>query len=109
MNNINKNALIDDLERSFGVSIDKSDFSGAGVCDDISDLKELLNEHHVLVFKNQNLSEKQQIDFTKLWGSLENFPEADKKKTLSSHITLLTFPQPATTYQNIIHNLFFKR
>ena len=80
MNNINKNALIDNLEGSFGVSIDKYDVSGVGVRDDISQLKELFNEHHVLVFKNQNLSEKQQIEFTKLWGSLENFPEADKTK-----------------------------
>ena len=56
MNNINKNALIDNLEGSFGVSIDKYDVSGVGVRDDISQLKELFNEHHVLVFKNQNLS-----------------------------------------------------
>ncbi len=80
MNNINKNALIGDLNGAFGVSIDKYDVSRAGVRDDIPRLKQLFDQHHVLVFKNQNLSEKQQIEFTKLWGSLENFPEADKTK-----------------------------
>lgn len=44
----------------------------------IRQMKEALNQYGVLCFREQNLTEPQQIAFSTLWGPLEDFPEENK-------------------------------
>ena len=47
-------------------------------------LREALQRHHVLCFRGQTLTEKQQIAFSVNFGPLETFPEKDKTKSEST-------------------------
>ena len=48
-------------------------------------LREALQTHHLLCFRDQHsLDEAAQLAFTRLWGELEVFPEADKTKSAST-------------------------
>ena len=47
-------------------------------------LRNTLHEHHVLCFRDQVLSQEQQIAFSELFGPLEAFPERDKTKSKST-------------------------
>lgn len=48
-------------------------------------LHEALQTYHLLCFRNQReLGEEAQVDFTRRWGELEVFPEADKTKTANT-------------------------
>ena len=38
-------------------------------------------DHHLLVFRDQSLSDEAQVAFSKQFGQLEAFPEADKTKS----------------------------
>lgn len=44
----------------------------------IRQMKEALNRYGVLCFREQDLTEDQQIAFSRLWGPLEDFPEENK-------------------------------
>lgn len=44
----------------------------------IQRMKDALNQYGVLCFREQNLTEAEQIAFSKLWGPLEDFPEENK-------------------------------
>jgi taurine dioxygenase/alpha-ketoglutarate-dependent 2,4-dichlorophenoxyacetate dioxygenase len=41
-------------------------------------MKQALNQYGVLCLRKQNLTEQQQIAFSRLWGPLEDFPEENK-------------------------------
>ena len=43
-------------------------------------IRDAFQEHHLLCFRDQSLSSEQQVAFTKQFGELEAFPEADKTK-----------------------------
>ncbi|HIK87316.1 MAG TPA: TauD/TfdA family dioxygenase, partial [Alphaproteobacteria bacterium] len=43
-------------------------------------IKKLFHENHIVVFRNQNLTDEEQLSFTRNFGELEIFPEADKTK-----------------------------
>ena len=49
-----------------------------------AELRDALQRHHVLCFRAQQLTERQQIAFSKLFGPLEAFPEKDKTKSAST-------------------------
>jgi taurine dioxygenase/alpha-ketoglutarate-dependent 2,4-dichlorophenoxyacetate dioxygenase len=44
----------------------------------MAELKDAIQRYGVLCFRAQNLTEPQQIDFSREWGPLEDFPEEDK-------------------------------
>jgi len=43
-------------------------------------IKKLFHENHIVVFRNQNLTDEEQLSFTRNFGELEIFPEVDKTK-----------------------------
>jgi alpha-ketoglutarate-dependent taurine dioxygenase len=47
---------------------------------ELARLKQAFMDHHMLCFRDQHLSEEQQIAFSKQFGELEAFPEKDKTK-----------------------------
>ena len=67
-----------EILNNFGVVIDEIDLSNNLSNEDILEIKDLFFNKHILVFKNQNLSEKEQLKFTENFGELEIYPEADK-------------------------------
>ena len=48
--------------------------------DTLNRVREAFQAHHVLCFRDQNLSEAAQIEFSRQFGVLEAFPEKDKTK-----------------------------
>ena len=75
-----KNVKIAPLSNHFGVSIDNIDLSKGLTNDSVDTIEELFFDHHVLVFKKQNLNDDEQLRFTEYFGDLEVFPEANKTK-----------------------------
>ena len=51
---------------------------------EVARLRAALHENGVLCFRDQHLTEEQQIEFSRRWGPLEEFPEEDKTVTAST-------------------------
>lgn len=55
---------------------------GAPLSDaDFRKIKEAFQRYHLLCFRDQDLIDEAQIAFSRRWGEIEVFPEADKTKT----------------------------
>ena len=68
------------LPGCFGIEISKIDLSSSLSNDEITNIKKLFQDFHLIVFKEQNLNDDDQLKFTEYFGELEEFPEADKTK-----------------------------
>lgn len=68
------------LPGCFGIEISKIDLSSNLSNDEITNIKKLFQDFHLIVFKEQNLNDDDQLKFTEYFGELEEFPEADKTK-----------------------------
>ena len=67
-----------EILHNLGAIIDDIDLSNTLSDKDILEIKDLFFNKHILVFKNQNLSEEEQLKFTENFGNLEIYPEFDK-------------------------------
>ncbi len=76
MNRFIKNKLSD----YFGIELTSIDLSKKFSDIEIEDIKQLFQDNHLIVFRNQSLTDNQQLKFTEYFGDLEVFPEADKTK-----------------------------
>lgn len=76
MTNLIKKKINDNL----GITIEGIDLSDGLSRADFNEIEYLFFNYHVLIFKNQNLNEENQLLFTKNFGDLEIYPEADKTK-----------------------------
>ena len=68
------------LPGCFGIELSKIDLSSSLSNDEITNIKKLFQDFHLIVFKEQNLNDDDQLKFTEYFGELEEFPEADKTK-----------------------------
>ena len=68
------------LPGCFGIELSKIDLSSRLSNDEIANIKKLFQDFHLIVFKEQNLNDDDQLKFTEYFGELEEFPEADKTK-----------------------------
>ena len=68
------------LPGCFGIELSKIDLSSSLSNDEIANIKKLFQDFHLIVFKEQNLNDDDQLKFTEYFGELEEFPEADKTK-----------------------------
>lgn len=68
------------LDGALGAEITGIDLSAS--VDDalLAQLRAALQQHHVICIRAQNLTEDQQVAFSRRWGPLEDFPEEDKTK-----------------------------
>ena len=73
-----ENVLIRILAPAMGAEVIGMDLSKPMNEAEVASLRNELNKYRVLCFRDQVLSEAQQIDFSKRWGPLEDFPEENK-------------------------------
>jgi len=73
-----KDVSIRRLNSAMGAEVLGMDVSEPMSESEIAQLREALNEYGVLCFRDQNLNEAQQIEFSRRWGPLEDFPEENK-------------------------------
>lgn len=69
---------------TLGMEVSGLDLSQAVSAAVIEELRARLVAHQVLCVRDQQLTERHQIDFTQQWGPLENFPEDNKTATAAS-------------------------
>lgn len=72
------------LSPTLGIEVSGLDLAGAVSAAVIAELRARLVAHQVLCIRDQQLSERQQIDFTQQWGPLEDFPEENKTVAAAS-------------------------
>jgi len=68
------------LSDYFGIELTDIDLSKNFSNTEIKNLEQLFQDNHLIVFRNQSLTDNQQLKFTEYFGDLEVFPEADKTK-----------------------------
>tara|TARA_B100000686_G_scaffold104414_1_gene111648 strand:- start:10011 stop:10907 length:897 start_codon:yes stop_codon:yes gene_type:complete len=71
---------IKEISDYFGAELTGIDLSVGLANEDVNILKDLFQKNHLLIFRNQNLTDKEQLKFTEYFGDLEIFPEANKTK-----------------------------
>ena len=73
-----KDYVISPLGDALGAEVTGLDLTHPLNGETIDELKKTIGRYGVLCFRKQALSEAQQIEFSKQWGPLEDFPEEDK-------------------------------
>ena len=72
------------LSPAMGAEVIGMDLSGPLDESEIIQLREALGKYGVLCFRDQHLTEVQQIEFSRRWGPLEDFPEENKTVAAST-------------------------
>lgn len=72
-------------------------------------LRAALQEHHLLCFRDQVLSEEQQVAFSERFGPLEAFPEADKTKSASTIYNVANVSADGTHLPVTDHRVIFQK
>ena len=73
-----KPLIIEPINNYFGAQVSGIDLTRELSIDEREFFWKLFEKYHVIVFKDQIISEKEQIRFTEYFGELESFPEVDK-------------------------------
>jgi taurine dioxygenase/alpha-ketoglutarate-dependent 2,4-dichlorophenoxyacetate dioxygenase len=71
---------IEPLQSPLGAEVLGLDTSRPLSPDDLAAVKDAFQRHHLLCFRDQHLEPEQQVAFSRQFGELEVFPEADKTK-----------------------------
>ena len=74
------NFLTRKINDNLGIIIEGIDLSETLSNENFHKINNLFFDNHIIVFKNQKLNEENQLLFTKKFGDLEIYPEADKTK-----------------------------
>lgn len=74
------NFLTRKINDNLGIIIEGIDLSETLSNENFSKINNLFFDNHIIIFKNQKLNEENQLLFTKKFGDLEIYPEADKTK-----------------------------
>ena len=74
------NFLTRKINDNLGIIIEGIDLSETLSNENFSKINNLFFDNHIIIFKNQKLKEEDQLLFTKKFGDLEIYPEADKTK-----------------------------
>ena len=65
---------------ALGAEVSGLDLSRPLKADEVALLRDTFQQHHLLLFRKQELSAEQQVAFSQNFGQLETFPEKDKTK-----------------------------
>ena len=74
------NFLTRKINDNLGIIIEGIDLSETLSNENFSKINNLFFDNHIIIFKNQKLNEENQLLFTKKFGDLEIYPEADNTK-----------------------------
>jgi taurine dioxygenase/alpha-ketoglutarate-dependent 2,4-dichlorophenoxyacetate dioxygenase len=102
-------ATIKRLSPALGAEVTGLDLSRPVDSGVIGQLKAALQEHGVICIREQQLTEEQQIEFSKLWGALEEFPEEDKTITASTVYNVANVSAEGEHLSETDHRVIFQR
>ncbi len=77
----NSKLVVDSLHPSLGVVVTGLDFSRPLDADRVAEVRALWMQHHILVFRCGDISDADHIRFSRHFGELELFPEADQRSS----------------------------
>lgn len=101
--------LITKLNPALGAEITGIDLSLPVSPEQIQEFRDALDTYGVLCFRDQKLSEQQQIDFTEQWGSLEDFPEENKTVAASTVYNVANVSAQGEHLPETDHRVIFQK
>jgi alpha-ketoglutarate-dependent taurine dioxygenase len=101
--------LITKLNPALGAEITGIDLSLPVTPEQIQEFRDALDTYGVLCFRDQKLSEQQQIAFTEQWGSLEDFPEENKTVAASTVYNVANVSAQGEHLPETDHRVIFQK
>lgn len=101
--------LVTKLNPALGAEITGIDLSLSVSPEQIQEFRDALDTYGVLCFRDQKLSEQQQIDFTEQWGSLEDFPEENKTVAASTVYNVANVSAQGEHLPETDHRVIFQK
>ncbi|WP_366556106.1 TauD/TfdA dioxygenase family protein [Aquibaculum sediminis] len=75
----------------------------------VAELRDALQQHHVLCFRRQELTEEQQVEMSTRFGPLEAFPEADKTKKAPTIYNVANVTATGESLPETDHRVVFQK
>ncbi|WP_332826312.1 TauD/TfdA dioxygenase family protein [Ramlibacter sp.] len=97
------------LGSALGAEVVGLDLAQAVGAELIERMKQALNQYGVLCFRDQHLTETQQIAFSRLWGPLEDFPEEDKTVAASTVYNVSNVSADGQHLSETDHRVIFQK
>jgi alpha-ketoglutarate-dependent taurine dioxygenase len=97
------------LSQAMGAEVIGIDLSKPMNESEIARLRQALNENGVLCFRDQHLTEAQQIEFSRSWGPLEDFPEENKTVAASTVYNVANVSVEGVHLPETDHRVIFQR
>ncbi len=97
------------LSQTIGAEVIGIDLSKPINESEIERLRQALNENGVLCFRDQHLTEAQQIEFSRRWGPLEDFPEENKTVAASTVYNVANVSAEGVHLPETDHRVIFQR
>lgn len=97
------------LSQAMGAEVIGIDLSTPMNESEIARLRQALNENGVLCFRDQHLTEAQQIEFSRSWGPLEDFPEENKTVAASTVYNVANVSAEGVHLPETDHRVIFQR
>lgn len=97
------------LSQAMGAEVIGIDLSKPMNESEIARLRQALNENGVLCFRDQHLTEAQQIEFSRSWGPLEDFPEENKTVGASTVYNVANVSAEGVHLPETDHRVIFQR
>ncbi len=97
------------LSPAMGAEVIGMDLSGPLDESEIVQLREALGKYGVLCFRDQHLTEVQQIEFSRRWGPLEDFPEENKTVAASTVYNVANVSAEGVHLPETDHRVIFQK
>jgi alpha-ketoglutarate-dependent taurine dioxygenase len=97
------------LSPAMGAEVIGMDLSRAMDEPEVARLRAALHENGALCFRDQHLTEAQQIEVSRRWGPLEDFPEEDKTVTAAAVYNVANVSAEGEHLPETDHRVIFQR
>jgi taurine dioxygenase/alpha-ketoglutarate-dependent 2,4-dichlorophenoxyacetate dioxygenase len=101
--------VVTKLNPALGAEITGIDLSLPLDPEQLQEFRDALDTYGVLCFRDQKLSEQQQIAFTEQWGSLEDFPEENKTVAASTVYNVANVSAQGEHLPETDHRVIFQK
>lgn len=106
---LKKDVSIRRLSPALGAEVLGMDVSKLITESEVAHLREALNEYGVLCFRDQHLTEEQQIEFSRRWGPLEDFPEENKTVSAATVYNVANVSAEGVHLPETDHRVIFQK